>query len=127
MPYRYRGRASVNPDYPQAQGTCDRCGIHYLLKNLIPQSQWAGINLIDQRIFVCETCLDVPQDQLRAIILPPDPVPVKNPRPDHLAYYNNTLLAEEGRIQGGNLIVEEDGNFIITETVSPIALLTVDD
>jgi len=33
------------------------------------------------RMFVCRHCLDRPQDQLRAIVLSADPVPVINPRP----------------------------------------------
>lgn len=34
------------------------------------------------RILVCRTCLDRPQIQLKTIILPPDPLPVLNPRPE---------------------------------------------
>lgn len=32
------------------------------------------------RILVCETCLDVPQNQLRNIIIPADPTPIMNAR-----------------------------------------------
>ena len=32
------------------------------------------------RFLVCRRCLDVPNQQLRAIILPADPVPINNPR-----------------------------------------------
>lgn len=34
------------------------------------------------RILVCSQCLDVPSIQLKTIILPPDPLPVFNPRPE---------------------------------------------
>lgn len=36
-------------------------------------------------ILVCEICLDLPQRQLGTIILPPDPVAVKNARPEQYA------------------------------------------
>jgi hypothetical protein len=43
---------------------------------------WAGVQLINKRILVCPKCLDKPQQQLRAIVLPADPVPIRNPRPE---------------------------------------------
>ena len=36
--------------------------------------------MINKRILVCRRCLDRPQQQLRAIVIPADPVPIKNPR-----------------------------------------------
>lgn len=42
-----------------------------------PQLAWTGF-------LVCpDKCLDVPQPQNIPLILPPDPVPVKNPRPEY--------------------------------------------
>jgi hypothetical protein len=32
------------------------------------------------RLLVCNTCYDNPQEQLRAIVVPADPVPIVNPR-----------------------------------------------
>jgi hypothetical protein len=32
------------------------------------------------RLLVCNTCYDEPQEQLRAIVIPADPVPIVNPR-----------------------------------------------
>jgi hypothetical protein len=46
--------------------------------NLQWQFDRAGASLINKRILVCEICLDVPQEQLRAIIVPADPVPIMN-------------------------------------------------
>jgi hypothetical protein len=42
---------------------------------------WRGATLQNIQLMVCERCYDVPQQQLRAITLPADPVPVRNPRP----------------------------------------------
>jgi hypothetical protein len=55
----------------------------YNLRDLRWQNQWQGNRLVNLRLLVCtRTCLDVPQIQLRTLILPPDPVPVLNPRPE---------------------------------------------
>lgn len=40
------------------------------------------MQLQNLRILVCDTCLDIPAIQLKTIILPPDPLPVFNPRPE---------------------------------------------
>lgn len=75
------GRARVSARRPQAQAVCDRCGMWYNHVDLVWQYDWAGSSLVNKRILVCKrTCLDKPQQQLRAIIIPADPVPIKNPR-----------------------------------------------
>lgn len=40
------------------------------------------MQLQNLHILVCDTCLDIPSIQLKTIILPPDPLPVFNPRPE---------------------------------------------
>lgn len=79
---RQHGRASINARSPKALGVCDRCGALYNLNALQWQFEWAGTKLQNLRLLVCKSCLDVPQEQLRTIVLPPDPVPVMNPRPE---------------------------------------------
>jgi hypothetical protein len=44
------------------------------------QFDYAGAGLINKRILVCSPCLDTPQNQLRAIVLPADPIPIQNSR-----------------------------------------------
>jgi hypothetical protein len=46
------------------------------------QYQWAGFQLINLRYLVCETCLDRPAPFLKALVLPPDPPPIFNVRPE---------------------------------------------
>jgi hypothetical protein len=82
MSYRYHGRAGVDTDNPRAWATCDRCGFLYNLYMLNWQWQWQGVNMINLRWLVCETCLDKPSQFLRSITLPPDPEPLLNVRPD---------------------------------------------
>jgi hypothetical protein len=50
------------------------------------QFDWAGASLINKRILVCDTCYDEPQNQLRAIVLPADPMPIINPRVEPYAW-----------------------------------------
>ena len=77
---RATGRASVSTKNPRAFGICDRCGFLYNHDRLQWQFDYAGAGLINKRILVCNPCLDTPQNQLRSIILPADPVPIENPR-----------------------------------------------
>lgn len=76
------GLARTNPKSPQAFGICDRCGFTYNHVNLHWQYDWRGASLQNLRILVCDECTDSPQQQLRAIVLPADPIPIMYPRPE---------------------------------------------
>ena len=81
-----QGHARVSSSNPRAQAICDRCGFQYTHSDLQWQYEYAGTGLVNRHFLVCHSCLDVPQNQLRAIVLPPDPVPISNPRvPDWVA------------------------------------------
>jgi hypothetical protein len=80
---RPHGHAQVNPRDPRAFGVCDRCYRQFNLENLRWQFDYRANELVNLRILVCDTCMDVPQDQLRPKATPPDPVPVSNPRPEN--------------------------------------------
>ncbi len=83
--------ARVNPQDPSAFAQCDRCGFWRNRTDLVWQDQWAGTHLYNIQILVCkERCYDVPQEQLRTIILPPDPPPVLNARVPNFAYEEQT-------------------------------------
>jgi hypothetical protein len=85
------GRARASLSNPVAQGVCDRDGFRYPLHMLRRQFQYGGKGLINTGLLVCPRCYDEPWEQLRALILPPDPVPHRNPRPDVLATPPATL------------------------------------
>ncbi len=75
------GRAFVDPSSPRAFAVCDRCGRWYNHRDLVWQYEWAGTQLINIGALVCtDTCVDIPQIQLKTIILPPDPYPILNAR-----------------------------------------------
>lgn len=80
------GRAKTSVKNPQAFAVCDRCAMWYNHIDLRWQYDWAGASLINKRILVCDTCYDDPQEQLRAIVLPADPVPIMNPRTEPYLY-----------------------------------------
>lgn len=80
MAYASRaGRARASATSPQAFSVCQRCGIWYNRVELRAQWDWRGASLQNLYLFVCPRCYDTPQMQLRAIVLPPDPVPVYQP------------------------------------------------
>lgn len=74
------GRASTSATSPQAHAICDRCGFRYNHVQLKWQFDWRGASLQNIRLLVCNTCYDTPQEQLRSIAIPADPVPILNPR-----------------------------------------------
>lgn len=80
------GRARTSARNPRAFAICDRCALWYNHYQLKWQYDWAGASLINKRILVCDTCYDEPQEQLRAIVLPADPVPIINPRVEPYAW-----------------------------------------
>lgn len=81
----YQGRAYTDPSAPEPPGICDDCGFKYMRSELKWQYDFRGDTLQNLRYLKCWRCLDIPQDQLRTVIVPPDPVPIKDPRPGFYA------------------------------------------
>lgn len=97
---RAHGRASVDPSNPRAFACCDRCQIWFNHADLRYQHDYRGRNLRNLRLLVCENCYDQPQPQLRPRIIPPDPLPIKDPRPER---YNPQLTNRgAGRAAGAS-------------------------
>lgn len=67
---------------------CDRCNRLFNRRDLIWEMQWRGPRLMKTGYLVDKSCLDVPQQQLRPRILPTDPVPIFNPRPEFYTVEN---------------------------------------
>ena len=85
MGLRPHGHARVDADNPRAWATCDRCGFNYNLMALNWQYDWRGAALGNLHLLVCDKCLDEPSPWLRTIVLPPDPPPLINARPEPYA------------------------------------------
>lgn len=99
------GRARVSSRNPQAFGVCDRCAMWYNHADLRWQYDWAGASLINKRLLVCDTCYDEPQEQLRSIALPADPVPIVNPRTEPYLYDNTSYR----QVSGFNTVNQQTG------------------
>lgn len=130
---RATGRASVSSRNPRAFGICDRCGFLYNHDQLQWQFDYAGAGLINKRILVCDPCLDTPQNQLRSIILPADPVPIENPRVQDYAYAETTTIAVSQGAQTDPTtgipiyptvsLITEDGQSLTTQPIGqPVGL-----
>lgn len=121
---RPHGRARVSSRNPRAFGICDRCGFLYNHINLQWQYDWAGASLINKRILVCDTCNDLPQQQLRAIVVPADPVSIENPRTqDYINASQNTRTTQGNTINartgipvpGGDTRITQNNNTRVTQ------------
>lgn len=128
MAYASRsGRARTSASSPQAHAICDRCGFRYNHVNLKWQFDWSGASLVNRRMLVCNSCYDEPQQQLRAIVIPADPVPIQNPRIEYFVNAETNNRATSGQnsvdpttglpiIGGNNRVTQSDGNRVTQQT-----------
>ena len=118
------GRARVDARSPRAFAVCDRCGFLYNHKDLHWQYDFRGRSLANLRILVCDTCEDTPQPQLKPRIIPPDPMPIMNARPERYCEYESNTRTTQGNsvdfwtgipIPGGDTRVTQDDNVRSTQ------------
>jgi len=119
------GRARTSSTNPQAHAICDRCGFRYNHVNLRWQYDWRGASLQNIRLLVCDTCYDEPQEQLRAIVVPADPVPIVNPRIQDFAAAESNTRVTSGQntvdpttglpVPGGNTRITENDDVRVTQ------------
>jgi hypothetical protein len=118
------GRARISARNPQAAGVCDRCGRVVNHVDLRWQFDWRGASLMNTRVLVCRTCEDKPQEQLRTIVIPADPVPIMNPRvqdyvaasTDYRTTQGNTTDPVTGLpIPGGDQRITEDDAYRVPQ------------
>ena len=114
MSRRPHGKATVDPNYPQAFAVCDRCGDWHNHVDLSYQFVIAGQAYINSRMLVCQRCHDEPALFLRPLILPPDPVPIRDPRVESFAADEIDYLTANG----DHLITEDGGDNIVTNDAS---------
>jgi hypothetical protein len=87
MAWRPHGHVRVSSRSPRAAAICDRCGRPFNHNDLTWQYGYAGTRLQNLRILVCDTgCLDIPNRQIGAKIIPPDPLPIPNARPEPFTF-----------------------------------------
>jgi hypothetical protein len=76
--------------------------------------------LINKRLLVCSTCYDTPQQQLRAIVVPADPIPISNPRIEYFSSSETDIRKTSGLntvnpltnipVPGGNTRITQNNN-----------------
>lgn len=125
-----QGRARVSASSPQAAAVCDRCGFVYQHSSLHWQFDYAGASLINKRLLVCRTCYDTPQEQLRAVVIPADPMPIINPRVQDFVTAETSTRFTSGQntvdattnipvISGDVRITEDDNDRVTQQTGEP--------
>lgn len=114
-PWHPTGRGRVSARFPQALGICQRCGFTFNRVNLVPQFQWQGVKLQNLQLYVCKACYDRPQIQLKTIVLPPDPVPIKLPFAEQYQSLVPSYFATESPILSGDDITTEAGDNLVWE------------
>ena len=124
------GRARTSPSGPQAHAICDRCGFRYNHVDLQWQFDWRGATLQNTRVLVCDRCNDDQQQQLRAIVIPADPVPIMNPRIQDFVTAETNTRATSGQntvdpltnipvINGDTRITQDDQVRVTQQTGEP--------
>ncbi len=99
-----------------AWATCDSCGFVWHHPELSWQRQWAGLQIINLRTLVCPRCLDTPNEAIRTIILPPDPAPVLNARPEQYGVDEGLFASFTASIAPGTNTQFPDVQAIMTVT-----------
>ena len=95
-------RARTDASSPRAWATSDRSSFIGNHENLLWQKEWAGTGLINKRLLVYADEYDTPNRQLGTIVLPPDPLPVMNARPENYAIDEqpvSTRYTLDGRVR----------------------------
>ena len=105
------GRARTSSSNPQAHAICDACGFRYNRVDLRMQMEWRGASMASKNLLVCHRCYDVPQEQLRAFVVPADPMPIINPRPENFEGATQSYLTDDSGVG----VTDENGAPIVIE------------
>ncbi len=104
-------RADVDPNNLSAWATDDRSGFIVNHRKLHWEVQWSGLQLIRTGFLVSEPYLDTPAPFLQTLILPPDPAPLFNARPEPYV-----IDETDWRVtQDGDIRETQDGELRVTQ------------
>jgi len=80
---KHRTQPKFDAKSPRGLAICDGCGFMVQHTHLREKKDYRGGSVpVGLSLRVCASCDDVPQPYYRRLLLKPDPVPLKNPRPD---------------------------------------------
>ena len=94
-PLHRRARAPIDIDVksPRSVAVCDGCGMWTMHGHLVEKMEYRGGSVpVGTNLYVCGVCDDVPNPYYSKLVLPPDPVPIKNPRPENYALNPEPML-----------------------------------
>lgn len=95
--YPHDLRCPTNVGAPEPVGIDDRSGFKLRLDDMPFQYDWRGNIFANVRIRT--GVQDVPFEQNRPVIIPPDPVPPRDPRPYQYAAQMQGASAPSGTVQ----------------------------
>jgi|ERR1700680_2079039 len=112
MAYRYHPKnTEVDSDNPRAWAAADCCGFQWPLHQLRWQYSYRGTTTPQNtRFLVCPKHIDPLNPQDSPVILPPDPLPIYNARPENYTLDEASFLIT----QDGSIITTESGLDLIT-------------
>lgn len=108
-------RTTLNVERPVAWGTSDRSGFVGNHDRMLFQFQWAGSKLINTGLLVHADEYDQPNEQFRTLILPADPDPLFNARPEPLTIDQTDWLTTGIRGAGGDILATQSGTLLVTQ------------
>jgi hypothetical protein len=80
---KYRDWPTFDAKSPHGLAICDGCGFMVQHTQLREKKDYRGGSTpVGLSLRVCASCDDIPQPYYRRLLLRPDPIPLKNPRPD---------------------------------------------
>jgi hypothetical protein len=108
---KQRTQPKFDAKNPRGIAICDGCGFLVQHSHLREKKDYRGGSVpVGLSLYVCASCDDVPQPYYSRLLLRPDPVPLRNPRPDYNPSY---VVLDENGIQR---IVTQDDKPIIQES-----------
>lgn len=121
MAWRYHGRARISASNPQATAVCDDCKFLYNRVDLRPQMEWRGDKLMPTGFVKCRRCIDIPFEFNRPLRLPPDPMPIDDPRAENY----RVEMTDFRTVGNGNRRVTMDGQPRVIQQTGDIMLETL--
>jgi hypothetical protein len=94
---KHRTQPQFDRKSPHGLAICDGCGFMVQHTELREKKDYrGGTTPVGLSLRVCASCDDIPQPYYRRLLLKPDPIPLKNPRPDTQDAATNaqTVLAD---------------------------------
>jgi len=80
---KHRTQPNFDAKSPHGLAICDGCGFMVQHTELREKKDYrGGTTPVGISLQVCASCDDVPQPYYSRLLLRPDPVPLRNPRPD---------------------------------------------